>query len=118
MTLQECYSAIGGDYQSVVGRLMNERIVQKFVFKFLDDSSYDHLIRAMEEKNYSEAFLAAHTMKGVCQNLSFNSLGDSSSRLTEALRGGKSEEYQELLELVKGDYERTVLAIRELQAGV
>lgn len=118
MTLQECYHVMGGDYQSVVGRLMNDRIVQKFVFKFLNDSSYDTLVQSMEEQNYSEAFRAAHTLKGVCQNLSFTRLGDSSSRLTEALRGEESEKYQELLKEVTSDYEQTVSAIRELQAGV
>ena len=39
MTLQECYEAIGGDYQDVISRLRSDR--QKFVLKFLDDSSFD-----------------------------------------------------------------------------
>ncbi len=118
MNLQECYSAIGGDYQDALKRLMNERIVQKFVFKFLDDPSFDNLIRSMDEKDYKEAFRAAHTIKGVCQNLSFSRLCDSSSRLTEALREEKSENYQVLLEQVKADYEKTASGIRELKASV
>ena len=49
MTLQECYAAMGGDYQGVMGRLPSERMVQKFVLKFLNDGSYDLLLRSMEE---------------------------------------------------------------------
>ena len=41
MTLQDLYTQIGGDYEGVLGRLMNsERMVQKFVLKFLADGSY------------------------------------------------------------------------------
>lgn len=116
MTLQECYAALGGDYEGVRGRLPTEKMIQKFVLKFLNDGSYDLLIRSMEEENYSEAFRAAHTIKGVCQNLDFTILYQSSSQLSEALRGGLSPEAPALLEQVKGDYARTVDAIRSYQA--
>lgn len=118
MTLQECYHAIGGDYMDVVARLMNDRIVQKFLLKFLDDGSYDTLVRSMEEEDYETAFRAAHTIKGVCQNLGITRLGESSSRLTEALRNGKSQGCEAFLEQVKEDYDQTVQVIREFKAGV
>ena len=73
---QECYAALEGDYQGVLGRLTSERMVQKFVLKFLNDGSFDLLVRSMEEENYQEAFRAAHTIKGVCQNLDFTEIND------------------------------------------
>ena len=100
MTLQECYAAMGGDYEGVMGRLRSERMVQKFVLRFLDDKSYELLCGAMESGNYEEAFRAAHTIKGVCQNLSFTMLGRSSSALSEALRGGYTPEADALAEQV------------------
>ena len=112
MTLRECYAAMGGSYDDAIGRLRSERLVQKFVLKFLDDGSYDLLCRSMEEKNYEEAFRAAHTIKGVCQNLSLSRLQDSSSRLCESLRGGYTPESGALLEETAADYRRTVDAIR------
>ena len=51
MTLQECYAAMGGNYNEVMGRLRTERLVQKFVLKFLDDGSYDLLCASMEAKD-------------------------------------------------------------------
>ncbi len=110
MTLEECYTALGGDYQDVLGRLRSERLVQKFVLKFLDDGSYDLLCASMRKDNGEEAFRAAHTIKGMCQNLSFTALAESSAALTEALRGGKTAD-PALFDQVKEDYQRTVAAI-------
>ena len=117
MTLKECYAAMGGDYDEVIGRLRSERLVQKFVLKFLDDGSYDLLCRALEEGNREEAFRAAHTIKGVCSNLAFTQLLQFSSQLTELLRedGGDSEQVQALFGQVRESYQRTAQAIRSFR---
>ena len=115
MTLQECYAAMGGNYEDAIGRLRSERLVQKFVLKFLSDGSYELLCRSLEEKNYEEAFRAAHTIKGVCQNLSIDKLQASSSRLCESLRNGYTPESDALAEEVRADYAQTVAAIRSFQ---
>ncbi len=115
MTLKDCYAAMGGNYEDAIGRLRSERLVQKFVLKFLDDGSYDLLCRSLEEKNYEEAFRAAHTIKGVCQNLSIDKLQASSSRLCEALRNGYTPEADALAEETAEDYRQTVAAIRAFQ---
>lgn len=118
MTLQECYLALGGDYDEVLGRLRSEKLVQKFVLKFLQDGSYDLLVESMAAENYEEAFRAAHTIKGICQNLSFTRLFASSSALSEALRNGITPEAPALVEQVKADYQQAAAAISEFQGGV
>lgn len=50
MTLKECYIAIGGDYENVLERLRSERLVQKFVLRFLDDKSFELLCTSLNEK--------------------------------------------------------------------
>ena len=115
MSLNECYTALEGNFDDVLGRLRSEKLVQKFVLKFLNDGSYDLLCRSLESGDYQEAFRASHTIKGVCQNLSFTKLYQSSHQLTEALRNGLSPEAPGLAEQVKKDYEQTVAAIRKLQ---
>lgn len=115
MTLRECYEAMGADYDGVMGRLRSERMVQKFALKFLADPSYELLTSSMAAENYEEAFRAAHTIKGVCQNLSFTMLGRSSSALSEALRGGYTPEADALAEQVKAEYQQTAQAIRAFQ---
>lgn len=115
MNLEECYAALGGDYAEVRARLHSDRLVQKFVLKFLDDKSYELLCTSMAEKNYEEAFRAAHTIKGVCQNLGFTRLLDSSSRMSDALRNGWTPEADTLLGQVEADYRVTVEVIREFR---
>lgn len=119
MSLESCYSAMEGDYQTVYARLSkNERIIKKFVLKFLEDGSYDLLVRSLEEKNYREAFRAAHTMKGICQNLSFTKLYNSVNELAETLRPEDADVQkagEQFLD-VERDYKQTIDAIRALQA--
>lgn len=115
MTLQECYAAMGGNYEEVLGRLRSDRLIQKFVMKFVNDSSYQLLLDSMASGDYEEAFRAAHTIKGVCQNLDFTRLYRSSSQLSEALRNGFTPEAPALAEQVKEDYARTTAAIRAFQ---
>ena len=47
MTIQECYAQLQGDDEDVLARLRTDRLVQKFMLKFLDDPSYDALCAAM-----------------------------------------------------------------------
>ena len=86
MTIQECYEAIGGNYEDVLRRLRSEALIRKFTLKFLEDQSYPLLKQSLGDNNYEEAFRGAHTLKGVCQNLSFDRLYEVSSELTELLR--------------------------------
>lgn len=80
MTMQECYKAIGGNYEAVLGRLHSEALIQRFTLKFLEDQSYLQLKQTLENKNYEDAFRSAHTLKGVCQNLSFDRLYEVSDK--------------------------------------
>lgn len=116
MNLKECYEALGGDYEGVLGRLRTERMITKFVLKFLDDKSCETLLQAVAARNGEEAFRAAHTIKGICQNLSFDRLYRSSSALSECLRGGWDDAAVALTEQVREDYRVTAEAIRGLDA--
>ena len=115
MTIQECYHQLGGDYATLKARLPSDSLIKRFITKFLDDSSYSELCRALEEGQREEAFRAAHTLKGVCANLGFDRLMTSVSALTELLRpevSGIPEEAVFMMNEVKHDYEMTVGAIR------
>lgn len=117
MTIQECYKAIGGNYEDVLRRLHNEALIQKFTLKFLEDPSYQLLKQALKDKNYEDAFRSAHTLKGVCQNLSFDRLYEVSNELTELLRDRTGEQpgIPEAMEKVTEVYE---LMIEEIKNGL
>lgn len=120
MTIQECYLAMGGNFEAVSGRLPSPRLIDKFVRKFLDDQSFEQLCEQMSAGNRAEAFRAAHTLKGVCANLGFDALLHAVEPLTELLRPEVSEipaGAQELFGAVLREYDRTVSAIHAYAAG-
>lgn len=118
MSIEECYQEMGGNYADVCTRLPSPRLIHRFVLKFLEDKSFETLCSAMESGSREAAFRAAHTLKGVCANLSFTRLLESSSALTELLRPETDaipEGASALMERVCGDYQLTVSAIRRYQ---
>lgn len=116
MTVEKCYEVMEGDYKDALGRLVTEERIKKFLLKLLNDTSYSELCAAMEKKKLEDAFRAAHTLKGVCKNLSISALAYSASNLTEALREREAygDDLDELLEKVKKDYSLTIAAIQML----
>lgn len=119
MTLEECYRQLGGDYADACTRLPTPALVARFIAKFPADPSFAALCDAVAGGDAAAAFAAAHTLKGVCANLSFRRLFGSASALTETLRGQTSlpEQTASLLDEVRTDYEVTVEAIRQFTQG-
>ena len=115
MTIQECYKKMGADYEDVLKRLYSEGMIRKFARMFLDDDSYPKLEDALKKENVEEAFRAAHTLKGVCQNLGFDNLYKASFDITEKLRGRDTEGCEELLAKVEEQYNNTVDAIHMME---
>ena len=116
MTVQECYEAFGGNYQEVISRLRTDERVARFLQKVVDDGSYKLLCESIDTGNVDEAFRAAHTLKGVCGNLSITRFGESSSALCEYLRENRviDDKVMSMLPQVKADYELTINSIKQL----
>lgn len=115
MTLKECYESFGGDFDSVLQRLNREQLVEKFVYKFLDDKSFCLFKTSMENKDYAEALRAVHTLKGICQNLSFTKLYESSNITTLALKENDCQKAAESMPQLSEDYHRIINAIKAYQ---
>jgi HPt (histidine-containing phosphotransfer) domain-containing protein len=116
MTLKECYESMGANYDEVIGRLRTDERVQKFLVRLPKDPSYQQLCDALEQRQVEEAFRAAHTLKGVSQNLALTKLHHSADILCEKLRG--QQEYdpacEPMLAEVKADYTEAMNAIAQL----
>ena len=115
MTVKECYEQMGADYEGVLGRLRSEGLIKKFANKFLDDGSFQSLKDNLAQGNGEEAFRAAHTLKGVCQNLGFDNLYQVSFNITEKLRGGETDGCEELFAKVEEQYKKTTDAIHMME---
>ena len=90
MTIRECYDVFGGDFDGVMKRLIDENRVERFALKFLDESSMKQLRISLIEDDQESAFRAAHTIKGICQNLGFTHLGEQ-QRSTDGIFAQRSE---------------------------
>lgn len=115
MTVQECYEMIGGDFEEVCGRMMDEARVKKFALKFLSDKSYGMLVEAYEAGNMEDAFRAAHTLKGVSQNLGFTKLFEISHEITEAFRPLQKVDVSAKMAQLKDAYDVTIAAVSQLE---
>lgn len=119
MNIQQCYALFDGAYDEVLSRMGgSERLVSRFALKYLSDPTYRQLSDAMEAHNDSEAFRAAHTLKGICLNLGFSRLATSSSELTEALRPGHAQaspqELAALMDSVTREHEQILAALGQM----
>ena len=113
MNLEQFYEKIGGDYADTVSRLMTEERILRFVRKFPADDSFNNLKDALFRSSQEEAFRAAHTLKGVAQNLGFTALYEKASAVTEVLRGG-SLDVTALMPELESVYRLTVDGISAL----
>ena len=113
MNTEAFYAIIGGDYKGTMSRLLTEERVLRFVRKFPQDGSYTALKEALASNAQEEAFRAAHTLKGVAQNLGFTALYEKASAVTEVLRGG-SLDVAALMPGLESIYRLTVESISAL----
>ena len=116
MDLEALYEQVGGSAREVLKRIPSEKMLRKFVGKYLADPTFGNLESAVAAQDWKGAFLAAHTLKGVAQNLGFDKLQRSASELTEALRGDKPLTDMALLKKVQEDQKELVEAIGKLDA--
>jgi chemotaxis protein histidine kinase CheA len=101
MTVKECYTAMGADYEDVCGRLRTEERIGKFLKKVLDDPSYDLLCDSLKKGDMEEAFRAAHTIKGIFQNLSLTKLYEAVAPLSDYLKAHNTDA-QEIERMMRG----------------
>lgn len=115
MNLKQCYDNLGGNYDEVNERIPGDALITRFLGRFLEDPSFQTLIEQIGCGNRDEAFRAAHTLKGVCANLSFTTLWKSVSALTEELRASSEipASATKLLQEVCLNYNATTQVIRE-----
>ena len=113
MDIKTVYQTIGGNYEEILGRFMTEARIVKFVRRFPADGSFALLKSSLASGNCEEAFRAAHTLKGVAQNLSFTKLFTIGETVTNILRGGSMDVAQYMPELEEC-YNQTVAAIEQL----
>ena len=108
MSLEIAYAAMGGDLETVRGRLLTDERIEKFAKIFLQDTSMQTLESALE---------AGDLLKGVSRDLGFTPLFEAAAALSDALRLDDAgvptnvEAVPELMPAVRDAYSTVVDAI-------
>lgn len=117
MTLKECYDKLGGDYEGACKRLINEKLLQRFLQKFPEDPSMQLLRDAVRKDDIENSFRSVHTLKGVSGNLGLTVLYNAAVNLTEQLRPREETADEELFQALTEEYDRTISVLGELFSG-
>ena len=99
--------AWGVDWDDVLGRFI--------MFKFLNDKNMGELTKYLEEGNVTEAFKAVHALKGVSANLGLKGMLGAVCELTEILRAGSMEGYEEQYDKIKPKYDELVTILNKFK---
>ena len=112
---KEAFAAAGVDIDSALERCLgNEVLLCRFYAKFLEDPNYAKLQTALAAPDPAGAVQAAHTLKGVCGNLSMTALFPLFARQVESLRAGDWDTADQLMEQISCAYGQVTKTIRQL----
>ena len=108
-------TAAGIDLNSALERFMgNEALLERFLKRFLQDENSARLNQELTAGDMETALAAAHTLKGVCGNLSMSALYDLFSRQVAAFRAGDVALAMGLMAEIQPALEKTRRAIEEM----
>ncbi|MCI8407266.1 MAG: Hpt domain-containing protein [Oscillospiraceae bacterium] len=91
----------------------NEALYTRFLNKFLQDLNKDALKDAINAKNFKDAEIAAHTLKGVAANLGMTALSTACSEMVSQIRAGQTDNLEPLLDKITSLYENVVGNIQQ-----
>lgn len=105
----------GVNVEEAMQRFMNnDKLLERFLKKFVADESYGNLVKAIEEKDCDKAFTEAHTLKGVTGNLALFKLHAAICEQTDYLRGKDLAAAAEMMPQVTALYEEVLGTIKEV----
>ena len=105
MNVKKFYEEINGNYEGAIALMMNDAFIARMVLKFYSKNSYNDIIASYENKDFETLFAAVHSFKGVAVNLSFTSLFDIASIITEKTRNVSDVDISEEIGLLKTRYQ-------------
>ncbi|MBE5970820.1 MAG: Hpt domain-containing protein [Lachnospiraceae bacterium] len=113
-TLNEALAEAGVDVDGVMERFLGKQeLMEKFLFRFVNDQTYSKVIEGMENHDADAMFKAAHALKGLSGNLGLTPVYEPLCELCDAMRhDGFDGPYEEPYEKMKVQYEKLVDVIK------
>lgn len=106
---QEALKEAGMDVEDVMERLMqNEALLARCLGHFVKDENFAKLQKAVAEEDKETAFHAAHTLKGVCGNLSLTRLFALLDRQVQLMRSRDWDQATGMMPQIEQQYEMVI----------
>lgn len=116
MTMMEALEKSGVNVVETLRRFgENVGLLERFIRKFPQDETFGKLEAAIQQQNYHEAELLAHTLKGTSANLGFQELSRRCADMVAALRGGRVAEMEFLFPAVSDEHQKIVGLLQEIE---
>ena len=113
--IREKLEGVGIDVNDLMERLMgNMTLISRFFKRFPDDASYERMVAGIEKGDVEEAFRGAHSLKGVCANLSMKRFLTVLNPLVDKLREGQLDGVLVMLSSVDEEYRKVVTMIQDI----
>lgn len=94
----------------------NERLYEKYLFRFLEEPTFPELFKAIEEDRREDARRAAHSLKGITATLGFTSLNTAVKAQEFDFKNGRWEEGNQYTDELKKEYARIISVLRAAKA--
>ena len=113
---KEILEDYGSDYEVTLRRFLGDEIFYlKMLGMLLKDESIQKLNSAIQNGDMTEAFEAAHSLKGIVGNLGLTPLYKAVCAMVEPLRSRETrEDYSALYQAVETELQKTNLLFNEL----
>lgn len=112
------FEAYGADYEFTMKRFLNnEAMYLKFLSKLPADPNLQRLGEALDRGDLTDAFEAAHTLKGVAGNLGLAPLYGAVGAITELLRAGEARDYTGMYQAVRREFTRAMELCDSVERG-
>lgn len=90
----------------------NERLYEKYLFRFLEEPTFPELFKAIEEDRREDARRAAHSLKGITATLGFTTVKAQEFEF----KNGRWEEGNQYTDELKKEYARIISVLRAVKA--
>ena len=118
-TFRDVFEAYGADYDSTMARFMgNEAMYLQLLDMLFQDENMQKLGAALANRDYTAAFEAAHTLKGVVGNMGLTPLFEAVCVIVEPLRSRECrDDYAALYQRVESEFQRAEALRKKLREG-
>ena len=114
-SIRDLYDELGADYESVISIYASERLLEKNLHKFHVADHMATFDKAMESRNYKDAYYAAGNIFDSAMRMGFTELAAYAKQTTWQLRRfeltGLAEE---AIKDMKKEYAKTIAKLEEL----